>query len=90
MTESLWRTRPGVLHRSATRQAPDPAKRSVVVEHPLSDAGEADSVAPVTDRNIAIVIAVLADEYEEMDAMLREGLLTRLWHFFSALRENGH
>ena len=44
---------------------------------------------PVTDRGIATVIAVLADEHEEMDVMFGEGPLTCFWHFVPEFRESG-
>ena len=50
---------------------------------PLAPGG----MLPVADREIAAVIAVLADEYEEMDAPRRRGLLTRFWTFFPDLAE---
>ena len=46
-----------------------------------------EGIAPVADREIAAVIAVLADEYEELDQVRRAGLLTRFWSFFPDLRE---
>ena len=82
MTKIRVALEPGFHVDPPRGKVPDRAKRSVAVVRPLPDAGEADSAAALTDRDIITVIAVLADEYEEMDAMFREGPLTRLWHFF--------
>ena len=44
------------------------------------------AIVPIADREIAAVIAALADEYEELDEPRRVGLLTRFWSFFPDLR----
>ncbi len=48
---------------------------------------ELEGAASVADREIAAVIAVLADEYDELDAPRRAGLLTRFRSCFPDLRE---
>ncbi len=54
---------------------------------PVRSAQEYGIASPVVDREIAAVIAVLADEYEELDTVRRAGLLTRFRSFFPDLRE---
>ena len=49
--------------------------------------GRGDLPAPVTDPRIAEVLAVLADEYEALDARGRESLLLRFWALNPDLRE---
>ena len=51
---------------------------------PASDTG----FEPVSDRRLAEVLAVLADEWEEaVDERAREALLIRFWHAYPDLRE---
>ena len=45
------------------------------------------ALEPVTDRHIAEAVAVLADEYEALNARGRESLLMRFWATHPDLRE---
>ena len=45
------------------------------------------NLLPISDQELAQVIAVLADEYEELNLSGREALLTRFWHFHPDLAQ---
>ena len=45
-----------------------------------------DSDAPITDEQIAIVLAAIADDYERSDDRARESLVVRFWSSFPDLK----
>lgn len=64
-----------------------PRQEGAAAVPPPPAPADPEGIAPVADREIEAVIAVLADEYEELDQARRAGLLTRFWSFFPDLRE---
>ncbi len=61
---------------------------------PAPDAGRSTSPGdvagvPVADRRLAEMLAVLADEFETLDARGQESLTLRFWGLHPDLRERG-
>ena len=61
--------------------------RRVFSERSNEAAAPEPALEPVTDRHIAEAVAVLADEYEALNARGRESLLMRFWATHPDLRE---